>query len=54
MTQTTQVEEASLKRGKLGTGAVAFMIIAASAPLTVLAGGTPTSYAVSGLSLIHI
>lgn len=49
MTQTTQVEEASLKRGKLGTGAVAFMIIAASAPLTVLAGGTPTSYAVSGL-----
>ncbi len=49
MTQTTHVEETSLKTGKLGTGAVAFMIIAASAPLTVLAGGTPTSYAVSGL-----
>ncbi|MDO5048839.1 MAG: APC family permease [Actinomycetaceae bacterium] len=47
-TVTTQ-NDATLKQGKLGTLSVAFMIIAASAPLTVLAGGTPTNYAVSGL-----
>ncbi|WP_238653969.1 APC family permease [Rothia uropygialis] len=32
----------------LSTGSLVFMIIAASAPLTVLAGGVPTSFAVSG------
>ncbi|HHT41031.1 MAG TPA: APC family permease [Actinomyces sp.] len=42
-------QDTTLKQGKLGTLGVAFMIIAASAPLTVLAGGTPTNYAVSGL-----
>lgn len=39
----------TLKRGQLGTTALVFMIIAASAPLTVLAGGAPTNLAVSGL-----
>ncbi len=37
------------RRGQLGTPALVFMIIAASAPLTVLAGGAPTNFAVSGL-----
>lgn len=39
----------TLRRGQLGTPALVFMIIAASAPLTVLAGGAPTNFAVSGL-----
>lgn len=39
----------TLRRGQLGTTALVFMIIAASAPLTVLAGGAPTNFAVSGL-----
>lgn len=38
-----------LARRHLSTTALVFMIIAASAPLTVLAGGVPTSFAVSGL-----
>lgn len=42
-------ERTTLKRGQLGTTALVFMIIAASAPLTVLAGGAPTNFAVSGL-----
>ena len=46
---TAAPSDAALNQGKLGTLSVAFMIIAASAPLTVLAGGTPTNYAVSGL-----
>lgn len=37
---------------KLGVFAIAFMIIAASAPLTVIAGGAPTSFAVSGLTAV--
>lgn len=41
--------QTSLRRGKLSTAALVFMIIAASAPLTVLAGGAPTNYAVAGL-----
>ena len=39
----------SLKSGKLSTTSLVFIIIAASAPLTVLAGGAPTNYAVAGL-----
>lgn len=35
-------------RRRLGTVAVTGMIIAASAPLTVIAGGVPTSFAVTG------
>ncbi|MGD7002613.1 APC family permease [Corynebacterium halotolerans] len=42
-------DRTTLKRGQLGTTALVFMIIAASAPLTVLAGGAPTNLAVSGL-----
>ena len=38
-----------LARRHLSTTALVFMIIAASAPLTVLAGGVPTNFAVSGL-----
>lgn len=38
-----------LAKRHLSTTALVFMIIAASAPLTVLAGGVPTSFAVSGL-----
>ena len=45
----TQPETGELRHGRLGTVALVFIIIAASAPLTVLAGGVPTSYAVSGL-----
>lgn len=39
----------SLTQPRLGTASLVFMIIAASAPLTVLAGGVPTSYGVSGV-----
>ncbi|MGP6174239.1 APC family permease [Corynebacterium sp. A21] len=42
-------DRTTLKRWQLGTTALVFMIIAASAPLTVLAGGAPTNFAVSGL-----
>ncbi|MFT4258153.1 APC family permease [Microbacterium sp.] len=37
-----------LSRRRLGFGSITFMIIAASAPLTVVAGGVTTSYAVTG------
>ena len=43
------MHQPTLARRHLSTTAVVFMIIAASAPLTVLAGGVPTSFAVSGL-----
>ena len=36
--------------GRLGVPAIVFMIIAASAPLTVVAGGVTTNYAVSGIT----
>ena len=39
----------TLARRHLSTTALVFMIIAASAPLTVLAGGVPTTFAVSGI-----
>ncbi|MDK7741624.1 APC family permease [Helcobacillus massiliensis] len=35
--------------GRLGVASLVFLIIAASAPLTVLAGGVPTSFAVAGI-----
>ncbi|WP_309080761.1 APC family permease [Zhihengliuella sp.] len=40
---------AGLGRRRLGVPALAFMIIAASAPLTVVAGGVTSNYAVTGL-----
>ena len=48
-TETTAHGTTTLARRHLSTTALVFMIIAASAPLTVLAGGVPTSFAVSGL-----
>lgn len=39
----------SLGRGRLGVPALVFMIIAASAPLTVVAGGVSSNFAVTGL-----
>ena len=42
-------QQPALARRHLSTTALVFMIIAASAPLTVLAGGVPTNFAVSGL-----
>ncbi|NHU84508.1 APC family permease [Kocuria sp. JC486] len=46
MTQNPQPE---LAHRHLSTTSLVYMIIAASAPLTVLAGGVPTNFAVSGL-----
>lgn len=45
-TQTTTVD-AGLSRRRLGAPAITLMIIAASAPLTVVAGGVTTSFAVT-------
>lgn len=39
----------SLSHCRLGVGSLVFMIIAASAPLTVLAGGVPSSFGVTGV-----
>ncbi|HXD28627.1 MAG TPA: amino acid permease, partial [Arthrobacter sp.] len=41
--------QGSLGQRRLGIPALVFMIIAASAPLTVVAGGVTSNYAVSGL-----
>lgn len=40
--------EEQLGQRKLGVWGIVFLIIAASAPLTVMAGGVPTSFAVTG------
>src|ERR1700712_3644898 len=42
-------EPAANHRRRLGVPAVTFMIVAASAPLTVLAGGVTTTFAVTGV-----
>ena len=42
-------ERTTLASPRLGVASLVFMIIAASAPLTVLAGGAPTSYGVTGV-----
>ncbi|HCD4228371.1 TPA: APC family permease [Corynebacterium striatum] len=47
--QASSTQQDGLGAGRLGTTSLVFMIIAASAPLTVLAGGVPTNFAVSGL-----
>ncbi|AZA10953.1 APC family permease [Corynebacterium gerontici] len=44
---TTDKEHAL--QGHLGAGSLMMLIIAASAPLTAVAGGAPTSYAVTGM-----
>jgi len=38
-----------LGRRSLGVADIVFFVVAASAPLTVVAGGVPTSFAVTGL-----
>lgn len=43
------MEQTKLERRRLSTASLVFIIIAASAPLTVLAGGIPTNFAVAGL-----
>lgn len=45
---TTTPTNKSLGKGKLGVPAIVFMIIAASAPLTVIGGGVPSNFAVTG------
>ncbi|WP_232254175.1 APC family permease [Brevibacterium casei] len=47
-TETTPTS-ASLEGRRIGTASLVFMIIAASAPLTVVAGGVPSNFAVTGL-----
>lgn len=42
--------EPAVSKPRLGVPAVTFMIIAASAPLTVLAGGVTTTFAVTGVT----
>ncbi|QYF90378.1 APC family permease [Arthrobacter sp. PAMC25284] len=46
---TTAVTPPALDRRRLGVLSVTFMIVAASAPLTVLAGGVTTTFAVTGV-----
>lgn len=50
----TTTPEASETRRTLRTGHLVFLIIAASAPLTVVAGGATTSFAVTGLQGVPI
>lgn len=47
MSETQLTEPHELSRRRLGVPAITLMIIAASAPLTVVAGGVPTSFAVT-------
>lgn len=47
MAIAAQAPETGVRTGRLGVPAVTFMIIAASAPLTVLAGGVTTTFAVT-------
>ena len=39
----------SLKRGVLGTGSLVFMVVAAAAPLTVMAGVAPLAIMIGGI-----
>jgi amino acid transporter len=59
---STPIDDGRLRRGVLGTGSVVFMVVAAAAPLTVMAGvaplailvggvGAPTGYLAAGLVL---
>ncbi|OOP60679.1 amino acid permease [Arthrobacter sp. SRS-W-1-2016] len=48
--ETTEVDHPHHHRRRLGVPAVTFMIIAASAPLTVLAGGVTTTFGVTGVT----
>ena len=48
--EATDAAQPQHHRRRLGVPAVTFMIIAASAPLTVLAGGVTTTFAVTGVT----
>lgn len=49
-TRETSTEPANgLNQRSLGVAGIVFFVVAASAPLTVAAGGVPTSYAVTGV-----
>lgn len=48
-TQSTATQVSSLGKRRLGVPALVFMIIAASAPLTVVAGGVTSNFAVTGV-----
>jgi amino acid transporter len=48
--ETAEAAHPHHHRRRLGVPAVTFMIIAASAPLTVLAGGVTTTFAVTGVT----
>lgn len=46
---TPQSAPGELKQGVLGTGSIAFMVVAAAAPLTVLAGIAPLAILIGGI-----
>jgi amino acid transporter len=45
----TPSEDGALKRNALGTGGIAFLVISAAAPLTVMAGVAPVAIGVAGI-----
>jgi amino acid transporter len=49
-----QASAAALNSRRIGVPALVFMIIAASAPLTVVAGGVPSNFGVTGLTGIPL
>ncbi|GAA2857223.1 APC family permease [Microbacterium arabinogalactanolyticum] len=49
-----QTSPTSTSRGRLGVPSITVMIIAASAPLTVVAGGVTTAYSVTGSTAVPI
>ena len=54
---TGEVKPAQLGRRSLGVADIVFFVVAASAPLTVVAGGVPTSFAVTqllGIPLVYV
>ena len=54
---TEGAKGAQLGRRSLGVADIVFFVVAASAPLTVVAGGVPTSFAVTnllGIPLVYV
>ena len=54
---TEEAKAAHLGRRSLGVADIVFFVVAASAPLTVVAGGVPTSFAVTellGIPLVYV
>jgi amino acid transporter len=48
-TRAPEPPEGHLKRGVLGTGSIVFMVVAAAAPLTILAGIAPLAILIGGI-----